>query len=295
MLRRIYHWGTLTLAGALAVTMSSCGGANQLAGQAVGPSAPPTSSSAAPTSVPPTTTTTTTAPTTTSRAKPPAAKGKPAPPPGRVVVLDPGHNGGNASHPEEINRQVPAGRGRTKACNTTGTATQAGYPEHAFTFDVSVRVRDILTARGVRVVLTRPNDSGVGPCVDERAAIGNREGAAAVVSIHADGSTNAGAHGFHIAYSAPPLNAAQGEPSTRLARVLRDTLRAGGFVTSNYIGSGGLSPRDDLAGLNLSERPAALVECGNMRDAAEAAVLSSADGRQRYAAAIADAILTYLS
>lgn len=214
--------------------------------------------------------------------------------PSKVVVLDPGHNGGNASHPEEINAQVPAGRGRMKACNTTGTATNAGFPEHEFAWDVAVRVRDLLAAQGVQVVMTRQDDTGVGPCVDKRAAIGNDSGAAAVVSIHADGSTNTSAHGFHVAYSSPPLNEAQGEPSTRLATTMRDAMVAGGFVTSTYIGSAGLSPRDDLSGLNLSTRPAVLVECGNMRNATEAAAFSSPDGRQSYASAIAAGILAYL-
>ena len=227
----------------------------------------------------------TTVPTTTTTTQVPAA----------VVVLDPGHNGGNADHPDEINRQVPAGRGRMKPCNTTGTATNAGYPEHEFTWDVTVRVRDILAAEGIQVILTRQDDTGVGPCVDERAAIGNRAGAAAVVSIHADGSTNASAHGFHVAYSAPPLNDAQGEPSLRLATTMRDQLSGAGFPTSTYIGSAGLSPRDDLSGLNLSERPAVLVECGNMRNATEAATFGSEDGRQSYAEAIAAGILTYVS
>jgi N-acetylmuramoyl-L-alanine amidase len=213
---------------------------------------------------------------------------------GKVVVLDPGHNGGNASHPAQINKQVPAGRGQMKACNTTGTATNAGYAEHEFTWDVSVRVRDALTAKGIKVVMTRPDDTGVGPCVDERAATGNNSGAAAVISIHADGSTSPGAHGFHIAYSAPPLNAAQGEPTTKLARTLRDGLASAGFATSTYIGTNGLSPRNDLGGLNLSERPAALVECGNMRNANEAAVFASPAGRQRYADAITSAIVAYL-
>lgn len=211
-----------------------------------------------------------------------------------MVVLDPGHNGANAANPAEINRKVPAGRGRTKACNTTGTATDAGYPEHAFTWDVAVRVRDLLTARNVQVIMTRDNDTGIGPCVDQRAAIGNQSGAAAVVSIHADGSTNAGAHGFHVAYSAPPLNAAQGEPSLRLATTMRDALTTGGFATSTYIGTEGLSPRDDLGGLNLSERPAVLVECGNMRNATEAAAFATPTGRQSYAVAIAQGILDYL-
>jgi N-acetylmuramoyl-L-alanine amidase len=224
----------------------------------------------------------------TSAVVPPVATGK-------VVVLDPGHNGGNGSHPAEINRQVPAGRGQTKPCNTTGTATNAGFTEHAFTFDVAQRVGKALADKGIRVVYTRQNDTGVGPCVDRRAAIGNEANADAVVSIHADGSTAAGANGFHVAYSSPPLNAAQGEPSTRLARTLRDTMRTSGFSPANYIGDGGLAPRPDLGGLNLSTRPAALVECGNMRDAAEASRMTSADGRQQFASAIAAAIEAYLA
>ena len=51
---------------------------------------------------------------------------------GRTVVLDPGHNGGNGAARGEVTRQVPDGRGGTKACNTTGTSTDAGYAEHAF-------------------------------------------------------------------------------------------------------------------------------------------------------------------
>lgn len=242
------------------------------------PTTPPTTSSA-PASSP--------APTTKSPKKPPPASG--------VVVLDPGHNGGNAANPDAINKQVPAGRGQVKPCNTTGTATNAGFPEHAFTWAVAQRVRDILTARGVRVLLTRPDDTGVGPCVNARAAVGNDAAADAVVSIHADGSTAANAHGFHVAYSAPPLNAAQGAPSQRLARTMRDGLRSAGFPVSTYLGSDGLAPRDDLGGLNLSTRPAILVECGNMRDTAEAAAFASKAGQNSYAEAIAAAILAYLA
>ena len=213
---------------------------------------------------------------------------------GRVVVLDPGHNGGNAGAPAAINRQVPDGRGGTKACNTTGTATDAGYPEHAFTFDVARRVAQRLTARGVRVVLTRDNDTGVGPCVDVRGRSGEKAGADAVVSIHADGAAPGG-HGFHVAYSDPPLNDVQRGPARNLAADLRDGLVGAGFPTSTYIGRDGLSPRTDLAGLNLATRPTALVECANMRNAQEAAAVTSAAGRDRYAAAIADGILRFLA
>jgi N-acetylmuramoyl-L-alanine amidase len=213
--------------------------------------------------------------------------------PARVVVLDPGHNGGNAGDPAAINRQVPDGRGGTKACNTTGTSTDVGYAEHAFAFDVAQRVAQRLTARGVRVVLTRADDDGVGPCVDVRGRAGEEAGADAVVSIHADGAAPTGT-GFHVAYSDPPVNTAQRGPARALAADLRDGLVAAGFPRSSYIGRDGLSPRADLAGLNLATRPAALVECANMRNADEAAVVSSAAGRDRYAAAITEGILRFL-
>ncbi|MGH3905241.1 MAG: N-acetylmuramoyl-L-alanine amidase [Pseudonocardiaceae bacterium] len=210
-----------------------------------------------------------------------------------TVVLDPGHNGANGSHPEEINRPVPTGRGDTKACNTTGTTARSGYPEAAFNWDVALRVRDALTARGVQVVLTRPDNTGVGPCVNDRAAIANQVGADAVVSIHADGAAPSG-RGFHVAYSDPPLNASQGPPSAELAEALAGALRGGGFPAAEYIGSGGLDARSDLAGLNLAQVPAALVECANMRNPEDAALVSTPNGRARYAAAITNGIMSWL-
>ncbi|MDX3191075.1 N-acetylmuramoyl-L-alanine amidase [Streptomyces sp. MN03-5084-2B] len=277
----------LLLAGALLLTGCSD---DAPAALSVAPSTVVTSASPSPSaspSAPPATPSASSAPPSPV-APPPVAGGK-------VVVLDPGHNGGNGAHPAEINRPVPAGRGQTKPCNTTGTATNAGYPEHAFTFDVAQLVGKALADKGIRVVYTRQDDTGVGPCVDRRAAIGNEADADAVVSIHADGSEAAGANGFHVAYSSPPLNAAQGAPSTRLAQTLRDTMRTNGFSPANYIGTNGLSARADLAGLNLSTRPAALVECGNMRNATEAARMTSADGRRQFATAIAAAIEAYLA
>lgn len=245
---------------------------------------PSTSPTAASTTSPPAAATTLpgTAPTSTA-----SVAGAP------IVVLDPGHNGGNSTHLAEINRQVPDGRGGTKPCNTTGTETDAGYPEHAFTFDVAQRTERALQAQGVRVVLTRTDDGGVGPCVDVRGTAGQRSGAAAVVSIHADGAASSGS-GFHVALSSPPLNPTQAGQAHVLGSALRDALRMAGFHDSTYIGSQGISLRSDLAGLNLASRPTALVECANMRNPAEARVVSSADGRQRYATALASGILAYL-
>jgi N-acetylmuramoyl-L-alanine amidase len=72
-------------------------------------------------------------------------------------------------------------------------------------------------------------------------------------------------------------------------------LRRAGFSAADYIGSNGLDPRSDLAGLNLAEIPAALVECANMRNPQEAALISTPAGRARYATAIADGIIAWLT
>lgn len=224
----------------------------------------------------------------------PSASARPAPKRVPTVVLDPGHNGGNAAHPEIINRQVPAGNGRTKPCNTTGTATDAGYPEHAFNWDVAQRVAAILRRQHVRIVLTRGNDTGVGPCVDRRAEIGNRARAAAVVSIHGDGASVG--HGFQVIQATGDTAGARiAAASRRLAVDVHDRLRVGtGLTTADYIGHNGYSQRSDLAGLNLSVRPSILIECGNMRNPGDAALMTSTTGRQRIAVAIAAGITGFL-
>lgn len=214
------------------------------------------------------------------------------------MVLNPGHDGGNASHTAEINRQVPAGYGNYKACDTTGTETNAGYPEHAFTWDLAKRIRAILKQHGVHVIMTRTNDHSVGPCVDKRAEIGNKPDVAAVVSLHADGGPADG-RGFHINQDSRRPDGATAKvarESDQLGQAIHRTLvRSSGLVPSTYIGEDGYVYRTDFAGLNLATRPATFLELGNMRNASDAALLSSSTGRQRIAAAVAAGIIAYLN
>ncbi|TYB45657.1 N-acetylmuramoyl-L-alanine amidase [Actinomadura chibensis] len=213
---------------------------------------------------------------------------------GKTIVIDPGHNGGNAAHPEVIDKQVFIGNGY-KPCNTTGTSTEQGYSEHAFTWDVANRLAAVLRARGAKVTLTRRNDTGVGPCVTTRAEIANRLRADAVVSIHADGAEPSG-HGFHVIEPEPVgRNAAIVQPSGRLGTALRDAYRSGtGMPPATYVGRDGLDRRDDLGGLNMSTVPAVFIECGNMQNAGDAAKLSDAAFRQRMAGAMASGVGAFL-
>ncbi|MCW2884147.1 MAG: N-acetylmuramoyl-L-alanine amidase [Streptosporangiaceae bacterium] len=227
----------------------------------------------------------------------PADTGKQAKPlAGKVIALDPGHNGGNAAHPEIINKPVYIITGY-KECDTTGTETDAGYSEHAFNWDVSNRLKTILESRGAKVVLTRHNDTGVGPCINQRAAVGNRAKADAALSVHADGAARSG-HGFHIIEPAPIKGHTDKtvKSSNRLALALRAAYLKGTQIPySTYAGKNALDVRNDLGGLNLSTVPKVFIETGNMQNPGDAAKLSDANFRQRIAQSLADGFSAYFS
>jgi N-acetylmuramoyl-L-alanine amidase len=143
--------------------------------------------------------------------------------------------------------------------------------------------------------MTRDSDDGVGPCINERAAIGNDANAAAVISIHGDGEA-ANVTGFFVMTASRALADADTAAATgTLAADIRDGMVAGGFPVSSALGKNGLWARSDLGGLNLSLRPTVMIECGNMRNSGEAATMSSAQGQQRYAEAIAAGLMTFLA
>lgn len=274
------------------LTLTACGSASSA--QRVAPTttvAPTTvapTTAASTTTAPPTTTT-----TTTTAAVPRVSMAGLA---GKTILVDPGHNGGNASHASEINQTVDAGNGVTRTCDTTGTAGNDGWPEYAFTMELSNRVAQRLRAAGATVVLTHADTSGWGPCITERAAIGNRADADLGISIHADGNTSGGARGFHVI---EPQVASGGTDTVANARrfggILRDQMRGTGMPTSTYIGSNGISVRGDLGGLNLSTIPKVFIECGNMRNSTDLAMLHDAGWQNQAADAIVAAMAAYFS
>ncbi|WP_053693373.1 N-acetylmuramoyl-L-alanine amidase [Streptomyces sp. WM6372] len=246
--------------------------------------------------MPAATPTTTPTPSPSASASAPQVKGPLA---GKTVVIDPGHNTGNFQHTSEIDKKVDIGTAR-KECDTTGTTTNAGYKEAEFTLDVSRRLRTVLEAKGLKVVLTHEADRPWGPCINERARIGNEAAADAVVSVHADGVSE-GSRGYHVILPAKVKGGAADTaaivgPSRDLGeRIGSNFARTTGSAPANYLGSGtGLVVRDDLGGLNLSTRPKVFIECGNMRDAKDAALLTSPEWRQKAAQGIADGIVGFL-
>jgi N-acetylmuramoyl-L-alanine amidase len=221
-----------------------------------------------------------------------------APLAGKVVVLDPGHQLGNHNFPHKIDRLVPAG-GFKKPCNTTGTATNGGYPEATFTWRVSRLLKARLEKLGATVRLTRHSDreDRWGPCVDARGRAGNKRPADLKLSIHADGSYAAGARGFHVIAPTDRRRWTHDifKPSRRLARTTRASMEKVGLTVADYIAGGdGLDFRGDLGTLNLSNIPTVMVELGNMRNRRDAHRMTTKAGRETYARGLAIAVRRFL-
>jgi len=216
---------------------------------------------------------------------------------GALVVIDPGHNGGNAGDSAYIDHLVDAG-GFWKACDTAGASTNGGYPEHAFTFAVAKLVEGDLEALGARVVLTRPNDHGV-PCITERAAIANRLHATLAVSIHGDGGPSWG-RGFEVIQPGLVVSSVSDTaPILRASRHLASDLRSAldgvpGLRPSTYLGVAGIGTRVDLGGLNRSTVPKVLIECLNLRNSSDAQLATSPSWRAALARGLAKGIATYI-
>jgi N-acetylmuramoyl-L-alanine amidase len=232
----------------------------------------------------------------------PAAPASPTPTPtpaaplaGKTIGIDPGHNGQNKDDPAYLARMIWNGR-ENETCDTTGTESDSGYAEAAFTFAVSVDLRADLMRDGATVVMTRQNNDGVGPCVDRRAQILNAARANVAIDIHGDGGPASG-RGFTV------LEPVADGPNDG---VIASSLRFGADVhaamlahtsmpVADYYGENGYITRNDLAGLNLTTVPKILIECGNMRNATDARLMQTPAFQQQLAAAFTAAVVAFLS
>ncbi len=214
---------------------------------------------------------------------------------GLVIGIDPGHNGRNYTDPAYLDHQVWNGREK-EACDTTGTQTNGGYTEPRFTWRVATFLAADLRREGAKVVMTRHDNHGIGPCVDRRARILDNAHSAVAIDIHADGGPASG-RGFAILEPVKDkVNRRIVGPSAVLGRIVRHELLAmTSMPTSTYDGRKGIAHRNDLAGLNLATQPKVLVECGNMRNAHDARLLTSRHFQRRVAAAFTSAVIRYLS
>lgn len=217
---------------------------------------------------------------------------------GKTILLDPGHQLGNSNPKFAQQMAQKKFNGTTvKGCNTTGTATNGGFPEATFNWRVAKRLQRLLQKQGATVELTRTTNSynDWGPCVWNRAMQANDIAADIMVNIHADGAPARG-RGFFVL--APGLVKGWTEdvvkPGRKLAKAMIAGMTAAGAPPSNYI-SNQLMISTNTTGLNFSDVPTVTVELGNMRNAVDARRMSSKAGQRLYAEWLLAGIDRYFS
>jgi N-acetylmuramoyl-L-alanine amidase len=213
---------------------------------------------------------------------------------GKVIGIDPGHNGRNWTDPSFLNKKIWNGR-EWEDCDTTGTRTAKGYTEARFNFNVATYLAADLRKDGAKVVLTRTTNRGIGPCVDRRARILNRAHANVSIDIHADYGPAKG-RGFTLLQPvADGPNNKVIKPSVRFGHDVHLAMRRHTrIMISDYYGHDGYIFRKDLAGLNLTTMPKVLIECGNMNNRTDARMLSSPAVQRAIARALEAAIIRFL-
>ncbi len=198
----------------------------------------------------------------------------------QTVVLDPGHGG-----------------------HDKGQVSRYG-PEKEFALDVARRLRPLLQAKGLRVIMTREGDYFVP--LEVRAKIANAARNSIFVSIHFNATNdNPNATGFEI-FSFTP----RGAPSTSDSAVALSSfnMQPGSEVdaqsmalsTCVYHSLLGHIPEYDrgikrarFAVLRLTKVPAVLIEGGFLTERGESRLISNKDWRAKLAAAIGVGIESY--
>jgi N-acetylmuramoyl-L-alanine amidase len=193
-----------------------------------------------------------------------------------LVCIDPGH--GTLARVGAQREPIGPGSPTLKIKDPGGAPGEA-----AVVLDIALRTRTLLTARGVRVAMTRTR-SGYGGGNIERARFCNARGASLMLRIHADGSTNRSLRGIHTLY--PALRRGWTDDvyakSVRAARVLQQAV-----VHSTGAPDLGLQRRSDLTGFNWADVPVVLVETGFLSNPAEARQLHSPAYRAQIARGLA--------
>lgn len=204
-----------------------------------------------------------------------------------LVMIDPGHQRKGNNEPEQVGPDTNAAKPKVSS-GTTGVRTKK--PEYVLNLEVSERLKDELTARGIRVAMTRETHD-VNLSNKQRAELGNDAGASLVVRIHADGDASPKTKGLSVLYPSPSVPAVKpiAESSRQAASLVLEQLES---LTDSS--DRGLSARTDLSGFNWSRIPVILVELGFMTNPEEDERLSDPDYQRKLAKGIAEGIERFL-
>jgi N-acetylmuramoyl-L-alanine amidase len=201
-----------------------------------------------------------------------------------LICLDPGH--GTAARVAFQREPIGPGSRQLKVKDPGGAPGEAEV-----VLSIAKRTRARLLARGYRVEMTRDRAGYPGGNVT-RARFCNARGAALMLRIHADGSSDPTVHGAHTLYPAR-IRGWTDDVYARSVRAARLVQRA--LVDATGALDLGLQRRSDLTGFNWADVPVILTETGYLTNARERRLLQSATYQSRIANGLAEGVSQYLA
>ena len=189
-----------------------------------------------------------------------------------LICLDPGHG----TVPAIARQREPIGPGSPIMKIKDGGGARG---ETEAVLAIARRTRTLLLRRGYRVAMTRTGSTFRGGNI-ERARFCNRRGAALMLRIHADGSSDPSRRGASTLFPARRTGWTDDiyGHSRRAARAIQGSL-VGATGARNL----GLVERSDLTGFNWADVPVVLVETGFMTNPIEGRLLRSSAYQWRVA------------
>lgn len=142
-----------------------------------------------------------------------------------------------------------------------------GAYEKAATLAMAVRLRALLAARGIQVVMTRESDATVSP--EQRATIANRANAQACLSLHA-AETGSGMHLFDSDVAPAPVTRFMPWKTAQAGWITRSLALSG--VLNSALQHGGVPVtlgRTSLAGIDSMTCPAVALELAPERSSGQ--------------------------
>ncbi len=204
----------------------------------------------------------------------------------KIIVIDPGHQGKGNSEKEAIG----PGSSTKKAKVTTGTTggVSSRKAESQINLEIGLKLRTELQSRGYTVIMTRTTQN-VNLSNQQRAEIGNKNNAAAVIHLHCDGGESSvrGAHTISPAKNNPYCSEIF-KASSKLAQSVIQS-----YSAATGIKSRGVSYRNDLTGINWSQVPSIYIEMGFISNVSEDKLLADSSFQNKCAKGIADGIDKY--
>lgn len=207
-------------------------------------------------------------------------------PNGIVVVIDPGHQGRGNSQKE------PDGPGSStmKAKVSSGaTGCVTNQKEYVLNLAVSLKLKEVLAARGYQVVMIRESHS-INISNSERAKFANKIGADAFIRIHANSSEKSSVYGVEtICQTASnPYNASLYNECRKLSECVLDE-----FVESTGAKKRHVWETDTMSGINWCQVPVTILEMGFLSNPDEDKLMASEDYQNKMVEGIANGLDKY--